>query len=78
LRNEDADVSDALMEILKSEGIDFRTSTTTKSVTVTSGDSVTLTGVQHEKPFEITAVMSLSQVAAYPHTADAGLKAAGV
>jgi pyruvate/2-oxoglutarate dehydrogenase complex dihydrolipoamide dehydrogenase (E3) component len=78
LRSEDEDVSDALVEVLKGEGVDFLTSTSISNVSGTSGQSVTLTGTRSGKPFEITGSHLLIASGRLPNTEDSGLQVAGV
>jgi pyruvate/2-oxoglutarate dehydrogenase complex dihydrolipoamide dehydrogenase (E3) component len=78
LKKEDKDISDALVEILHAEGVNFATSTTITNVSGTSGQSVTLKGTQSGAPFEITGSHILVAVGREPNTENLGLEAAGV
>jgi pyruvate/2-oxoglutarate dehydrogenase complex dihydrolipoamide dehydrogenase (E3) component len=78
LKSEDEDVSDALVGILKAEGVEFVTSTTISTVSGTSGDSVTLSGKREGAAFEITGSHLLVANGRMPNTEDCGLKVAGV
>lgn len=78
LKHEDDDVCDALVDILKSEGVKFFTSTTISKVSGTSGSSVTVAGTQNGKPFEASGSDILVASGRVPNTSDAGLEAAGV
>ncbi|KAH7074355.1 FAD-dependent pyridine nucleotide-disulfide oxidoreductase [Paraphoma chrysanthemicola] len=78
LKNEDEDVSDALVEILKSEGVEIFASTTISKVSGTSGQSVTLTGTRGGETIEITGSHILVASGRLPNTEDFGAEAAGV
>lgn len=78
LKNEDEDVSDALVEILKDEGVDFLTSATVSNVSGTSGESVTLAGTRNDEPFKTTASHLLVASGRLPNVEDTGLESAGV
>ncbi|OAK94831.1 Dihydrolipoyl dehydrogenase [Phaeosphaeriaceae sp. SRC1lsM3a] len=78
LKNEDEDVSDALVEILKDEGVDFLTSATVSNVSGTSGKSVTLAGTRNDDPFKTTASHLLVASGRLPNVEDTGLESAGV
>ncbi|KAF2824058.1 Dihydrolipoyl dehydrogenase [Ophiobolus disseminans] len=78
LKIEDEDVSDALVEILKGEGVEFFTSFTVSSVTGISGRSVTLTGTRNGTAFELKGTHLLVASGRLPNTEDIGLEAAGV
>ena len=78
LKREDEDVSSALTEILKSEGIEFHTSVTVERVSGRSGGSVTVIGTQAGHPFTITGTHLLCATGRIPNTDNIGLEAAGV
>lgn len=78
LKNEDEDVSNALVEVLKGEGVDFLTSATISKVEGTSGDSVTLSGSRNGVSFEINASHLLVASGRLPNVEDSGLETAGV
>ncbi|KAF2253684.1 FAD-dependent pyridine nucleotide-disulfide oxidoreductase [Trematosphaeria pertusa] len=78
LRNEDEDVSSALVDILKGEGIVFHSSTSITSVRGTSGSSVTLTGAQNSQPLEISGSHLLVASGRVPNTEGNGLETVGV
>jgi pyruvate/2-oxoglutarate dehydrogenase complex dihydrolipoamide dehydrogenase (E3) component len=78
LKSEDEDVSDALVEILKGEGIEFHTTTTVSYVTGTSGQSVTLRSTRDGQSFEVTGSHLLVASGRLPNTDDTGLEVAGV
>ncbi|KAH8724756.1 FAD-dependent pyridine nucleotide-disulfide oxidoreductase [Phaeosphaeriaceae sp. PMI808] len=78
LRHEDEDVSDALIEILKAEGIDFVTSASISNVSGTCGQLVTMTGTRNDKSFEISGSHILVASGRLPNTEDTGLEVGGV
>jgi pyruvate/2-oxoglutarate dehydrogenase complex dihydrolipoamide dehydrogenase (E3) component len=78
LKHEDEDVSSALVDLLKSEGINFATSTSITSVSGTSGSSVTLTGKQSSTDFSVTGSHLLVAGGRTPNTSDSGLQIAGI
>lgn len=78
LSKEDDDVSEALVDILKSEGVDFYTSTDVSAVSGTSGTSVTLTGTHAGTPFSLKGTHLLAATGRLPNTSDTNLSAAGV
>ncbi|OAL51325.1 Dihydrolipoyl dehydrogenase [Pyrenochaeta sp. DS3sAY3a] len=78
LSKEDDDVSEALTDILKSEGVDFYTSTAISAVSGTSGSSVTLTGTHAGTPFSLTGTHLLAATGRLPNTSDTNLAAADV
>lgn len=78
LKAEDEDVSDTMVEILGSEGVDFVTSTSISKVGGTSGASVTLFGKRNGEAFEITGSHVLVASGRTPNTNDCGLEVAGV
>jgi len=78
LKHEDDDVADALVDILKSEGVEFHTSTSISKISGTSGTKVTLAGTQSGKQWEISGSDILVASGRVPNTSDAGLSAAGV
>jgi pyruvate/2-oxoglutarate dehydrogenase complex dihydrolipoamide dehydrogenase (E3) component len=78
LNKEDEDVSSALVDILKAEGIKFYTSTTIEKVTGTSGQSVNLTGKRDNFPFLVSGSHLLVASGRIPNTEDSGLETVGV
>ncbi|KAF2263862.1 FAD-dependent pyridine nucleotide-disulfide oxidoreductase [Lojkania enalia] len=78
LRREDEDVSSALVDILKGEGVQFFTSATVSNVSGTSGESVMLMGTKAGKPFSIIGSHLLVAGGRVPNTEDTGLEAAGI
>ncbi|KAH7386644.1 FAD-dependent pyridine nucleotide-disulfide oxidoreductase [Phaeosphaeria sp. MPI-PUGE-AT-0046c] len=78
LRNEDEDVSDALVELLKGEGVNFLTSFTLSNVSGTSGESVDLSGAHNGESMEISGSDLLVASGRLPNVEDTGLEAAGV
>lgn len=78
LGKEDSDTSTALVDMLKSEGIEFRVNTTISSVSGTSGDSVTLSGSTSNAPFEISGTHLLLASGRVPNTSSTGLENAGI
>jgi pyruvate/2-oxoglutarate dehydrogenase complex dihydrolipoamide dehydrogenase (E3) component len=78
LKNEDEDVSNELVVILKGEGDEFFTSTKITNVKGISGNSVTLTGFRDSQPFEITGSHLLVASGRVPNTEIAGLEGAGI
>jgi pyruvate/2-oxoglutarate dehydrogenase complex dihydrolipoamide dehydrogenase (E3) component len=77
-KNEDEDVSNELVEILKSEGAEFFTLTKITNVKGISGNSVTLTGFRDGQPFEITGSHLFVASGRVPNTEVAGLEGAGM
>ncbi|KAH7122403.1 FAD-dependent pyridine nucleotide-disulfide oxidoreductase [Dendryphion nanum] len=78
LIREDEDVSSALADILKSEGVQFHTATTITAVSGTSGDSVTLTGTSSSQPFTITGTHLLVAGGRLPNTEGTGLQESSI
>lgn len=78
LKKEDEDVSSALADILRQEGIKFFTSTSISNISGTSGYSVCLTGSQNSQPFDITGTHLLVAGGRVPNTEDTGLATIGV
>lgn len=78
LKNEDEDVSDAIIEILEGESIQFWTSATVSRVAGTSGESVTLSGMRNGESFDMTASHLLVASGRLPNVEDSGLETAGV
>lgn len=78
LRHEDEDTGLALADMLKSEGINFATSTSITSVSGTSGTSVTLTGKESSKDFSVTGSHLLVAGGRIPNTTDSGLETVGI
>ena len=78
LKREDGDVSSALADILKEEGVKFFTFTAISKVSGTSGQSVNLADTQDDRPFDITGTHFLVAGGRVPNTKDTGLEAAGI
>jgi pyruvate/2-oxoglutarate dehydrogenase complex dihydrolipoamide dehydrogenase (E3) component len=78
LKSEDEDVSDALVEILEGEGVEFLTSTTISRIAGTCGQSVTLSGTRSGESLEITGSHLLVASGRLPNTEETGLEVAGV
>ncbi|ORY16189.1 FAD-dependent pyridine nucleotide-disulfide oxidoreductase [Clohesyomyces aquaticus] len=78
LKAEDEDVSTALVDILKEEGVTFSTSVSVTKVVGTSGQSVTLIGKQNGQAFEVTGSHLLVAGGRVPNTENCGLGVAGV
>jgi len=78
LPKEDEDVSTALVDILKAEGIKFYTSTFIEKVTGTSGHSVNLTGKRDSSPLLVSGSHLLVAGGRVPNTQDVGLEGVGV
>lgn len=78
LKNEDEDVSNALVDILRGEGVEFLTSAILSKVAGTSGESVTLSGTRNGEAFEITASHLLVASGRLPNVEDVGIETAGV
>jgi pyruvate/2-oxoglutarate dehydrogenase complex dihydrolipoamide dehydrogenase (E3) component len=78
LAKADEDVSSALIDILRAEGIKFYTSTVIEKVTGTSGQSVNLTGMRDNFPFLLSGSHLLVTSGRIPNTEDVGLERVGV
>ncbi|MCJ1338406.1 hypothetical protein MMC09_003694 [Bachmanniomyces sp. S44760] len=78
LKNEDEDVSSALTDILRSQGIEFHTSVSVQRVSGRSGTSVTVMGTQAGTSFEIMGTHLLCATGRIPNTDNLGLESAGV
>ena len=78
VKQEDEDVSSALSDILKTQGIEFYTSASIERVTGHSGTSVTVSGTQSGTSFEITGSHLLCAAGRIPNTNNIGLETAGV
>jgi pyruvate/2-oxoglutarate dehydrogenase complex dihydrolipoamide dehydrogenase (E3) component len=78
LAKADEDVSSALVDILRAEGIEFYTSTVIEKVTGTSGQSVNLTGMRDNFPFLLSGSHLLVTSGRIPNTEDVGLESVGV
>jgi pyruvate/2-oxoglutarate dehydrogenase complex dihydrolipoamide dehydrogenase (E3) component len=79
LKSEDEDVSNALVEMLKKEGIDFYMSTSITKVEGMSGQQVTLSGTTtSSSPFRITGTHILVAAGRTPNTSNIGLVEHGI
>jgi pyruvate/2-oxoglutarate dehydrogenase complex dihydrolipoamide dehydrogenase (E3) component len=78
LKKEDQDVSDALLGLLKEEGVRFCPSTTITEVSGESGKAVMVKGTTAGKPFELTGSHILCATGRLPNTDNIGLEEAGI
>jgi pyruvate/2-oxoglutarate dehydrogenase complex dihydrolipoamide dehydrogenase (E3) component len=78
LKSEDEDVSTALADILREEGVQFFTDTHVHAVTGMSGQSVTLSATHNGQAVEITGTHLLVASGRLPNTEDTGLREVGV
>ena len=78
IKQEDEDVSMALFDILKSQGMNFYTSTSVQRVSGHSGTTVTVSGTQAGTSLEITGTHLLAAVGRIPNTNNIGLETAGI
>ena len=77
LGREDADVSDGIMDVLPSEGIDVRLSSESTAVSK-DGDEITLQTTSHNATNEVRGSHLLLAIGRRPNTEDLGLEHTGV
>ena len=78
LKKEDEDISSALTQVLKSEGVNICTSTVITEVTGRSGSSVTMKGTTSGEKVEFTGSHVLCATGRLPNTENIGLEDAGI
>jgi pyruvate/2-oxoglutarate dehydrogenase complex dihydrolipoamide dehydrogenase (E3) component len=78
LKNEDQDIADVLIGVLKKEGVKICAETIINEVSGESGREVTLKGTSSGQPVEITGSHILCATGRLPNTENIGLEEAGI